>query len=236
MDYPKALSIVRERVKPVREENNRAAYRQYWWQFAEARREMRTALEGHERYIAGIAQGKRLVLTWASAWTCPSNLTNVFAFDDDYSMGVLSSSVHSAWAWSRSSTLEARLRYTPSSVFETFAWPYPVSDEQREQVGELSRDVVKRRQEICVERGFGLTVLYNLVDEGAYEDLKKLHTRLDEAVATAYQWPKAIAHDADETVRRLLKLNQDISDGTRRYSPFDIRAGSQQELPLSGDL
>ena len=46
MKYPKALEIVRTEVKPVREQNNRAAYRHYWWQFAEARREMRTALKG----------------------------------------------------------------------------------------------------------------------------------------------------------------------------------------------
>ena len=54
MRYPAALEIVRERVRPIRETNNRAAYRHYWWQFAEARREMRTALKGLERYIAGI--------------------------------------------------------------------------------------------------------------------------------------------------------------------------------------
>lgn len=234
MNYPEALRIVRERVKPVREANNRAAYRHYWWQFAEARREMRIALKGLERYIAGNAQGKRLVLTWAEAWTCPSNLTNVFAFDDDYAMGVLSSSAHGAWAWSRSSTLEARLRYTPSSVFNSFPWPFPITEELKQQIGALSQDVIKRRQEICIEKRFGLTALYNLVDEGAYEDIKKLHMKLDEAVAAAYQWPRAIAYDADEMVRRLLKLNQEISAGVRRYEPFGAEPGIE-ELPLGLD-
>jgi hypothetical protein len=32
MKYPGALDIVRKRVKPIREGNNRAAYRRYWWQ------------------------------------------------------------------------------------------------------------------------------------------------------------------------------------------------------------
>lgn len=234
MKYPKALDIVRERVKPIRETNNRAAYRKYWWQFAEARREMRTALKGRKRYVASVAQGKRLLLAWADASTCPSNLTYVLAFDDDYAMGVLSSSAHGAWAWSRSSTLKGDLRYTPSSAFETFPWPDPVEDNQREHIGKLSHDIIERRQAICAGEEFGLTKLYNLVDEGAYEDLKALHRKLDEAVAVAYGWPREVAHDHDETVRRLLELNQGISSGQRTYDPFGTQAWTLDQLPEHG--
>ncbi|HET9970333.1 MAG TPA: DNA methyltransferase [Streptosporangiaceae bacterium] len=233
MGYPAALAIVRERVKPVRETNNRAAYRQYWWQFAEARREMRTALKGLGRYIAGVAQGKRLLFAWADAWTCPSNLTNVFAFDDDYAMGILSSSAHGAWAKRRSSTLEDRLRYTPSTVFASFPWPYPVSAEQREEISALSASIIRRRQEICAASAIGLTTLYNQVDEGAYADLKALHRKLDEAVAGIYGWPKVTAHDGDAIVQRLLELNREISAGKRRYDPFGAQAASaMNELPM----
>jgi len=232
MRYPAALEIVKERVKPIRETNNRAAYRQYWWQFAEARREMRTALKGLKRYITGVAQGKRLLLAWADAWTCPSNLTNVFAFDDDYAMGILSSSTHGAWAKSRSSTLEDRLRYTPSTVFASFPWPYPLSAEQREEIGIISASIIKRRQEICAASAIGLTTLYNQVDEGAYADLKALHRKLDETVAEAYGWPKAAAHDSDAIVQQLLALNREISAGKRRYDPFGTRASAMDELPM----
>jgi hypothetical protein len=145
----------------------------------------------------------------------------VFVFDDDYSMGMLSSSVHSAWAWARSSTLKADLNYTPSTAFETFPWPDPVTEEQRERVAEASRRLIARRQEICVAEGLGLTRLYNLVDEGAYADLKALHRELDEAVAACYGWPRSVAQDDDEIVRRLLKLNQEIVSGDRPYAPFD---------------
>ena len=37
MDYPAALDIVRERVKPARAQKNREAYRRNWWLFAEPR-------------------------------------------------------------------------------------------------------------------------------------------------------------------------------------------------------
>lgn len=102
--FPAALKIVRERVKPMRDSNSRKSRRERWWLFGEQAIGMRRALNGLPRYIAGIAQGKRPLFAWADAWTCPSNLTNVFAFDDDYSMGVLSSSTHAAWAWTKSST------------------------------------------------------------------------------------------------------------------------------------
>ncbi len=231
MRYPAALDIVRERVKPVREHNNRDAYRQYWWRFAEPRPGMRRATSELPRYIGGLAFGKRLLMAWQDRWTCPSGKIYVYAFDDDYSMGIMSSLAHGAWAWSRGATLKADLSYTASSVFETFPWPFPVTEKQRERVAEASRAVIGRRQEICAKNGFGLTALYNLVEEGAYTDLKALHHELDQAVAAAYGWPSAEAHVGDALVGRLLKLNREIVAGNRGYEPFEAGADGQLRLP-----
>lgn len=221
--YPEPLKIVRTRVKPEREKNQDKGFREKWWLFGRPRPEMRSALAGKKRYIAGGSQGKRLLVAWQDAETCPSNLTNVFAFDDDYSMGILLSKAHDAWAWHRSSTLKGDLLYTPTSVFMTFPWPDPVSPAHREVVAELSRAVIERRQEICKKENFGLTKLYNLMDDGAYADLKKLHKQLDEAVALCYGWPKSVAQDSQEIVRRLTQLNMEITEGTRSYNPFAPR-------------
>jgi hypothetical protein len=61
-----------------------------------------------------------------------------------------------------------------------------------------------------------------------------MHTELDEAVAAAYGWPKAVAHDADEIVRRPLGLNREIAAGTRRYDPFATQAwGDTRYLSLT---
>ncbi len=237
MKYPAALKLIRERVKPVRDTNSRKSRREKWWLFGEIAVGMRAALAGLPRYIVAQAQGKRLLLTWCEPWTCPSNLVYVFAFDDDYSMGVLSSFTHSAFAWSQSSTLKRDIRYTPTSAFLPFPWPYPVTDEQRERVAEASRRMIARRQEICSEEQFGLTRLYNLMDEGAYADLKKLHRELDEAVAACYGWPKSVAQDRDEITRRLLALNAEIAAGQRLYDPFTGRDGrtiaQQLGLPVA---
>lgn len=220
LGYKAPLDIVRKNVKPEREKNNRKSYREKWWIFAEPRTAMRRELSGLSRFAAVAGHAKRLVVIWCDPWTLASNATNVFAFADDYSMGILLSKTHDAWAWQRSSTLETRLRYTPTSVFETFPWPHPASSIQRDAVAELSRKVIERRQEICEAEDFGLTRLYNLMDDGAYKDLKKLHKQLDEAVAVCYGWPKSIAQNASEIVRRLNQLNKEIIEGARIYDPF----------------
>lgn len=94
-------------------------------------------------------------------------MTVVFAFDDDYAMGILMSRAHTAWAWARASTLETRIRYTPSSAFETFPWPNPVTKAQRDRVATACRALLARRTEVCKAEQIGLTKLYNGVDEGA---------------------------------------------------------------------
>jgi hypothetical protein len=135
-------------------------------------------------------------------------------------MGILLSTAHDAWAWAQSSTLKGDLRYTPSSVFLTFAFPDPVSDEQRERVAEASRSLLARRTEICTAEQIGLTKLYNAMDEGARTDPKRLHKNLDEAVVDCYGWPRAVAQDARELVRLLTERNREIVEGGRAYAPF----------------
>jgi hypothetical protein len=94
-------------------------------------------------------------------------------------------------------------------------WPCQTIAEQRERIADASRRIIARQQNICNANHFGLTTLYNAIDEGAYTDLRAMHRELDEEVAAAYGWPKTAAHDAHEIVQRLLILNQEIADGTR---------------------
>ncbi|MHB1241971.1 MAG: DNA methyltransferase [Gaiellaceae bacterium] len=217
--YPAALQIVRERVKPFRDSNRDEGFRTRWWQFGRPRRAMRTALIPLSRYVAGTRHGTRLHFCWCDPSILASDATNVFAFEGDYEIGILLSKMHGEWARAQSSTIRMDIRYTPTSAFETFPWPHP-TEEQREEIGARARALIERRQAICAEREIGLTKLYNEVDEGAYADLAKLHRRLDEAVAEAYGWPKAVAHDPAESNRRLLELNRRIAAGEVDYQPF----------------
>lgn len=218
--FPRALAIVRDRVKPERDRNRDSGFRSAWWLFGRPRGELRTAVASLSRYIAVGRVGKRALFGWQATTTSPSDATNVFAFDDDYSMGILLSKAHDAWAWAQSSTLKGDLRYTPTTVFATFPWPDPVTDDQRQAVATAASALYARRSELCLEHTMGLTALYNLMDDGGFTDLAALHKKLDVAVAAAYGWPASVAQNPAELVARLTALNREIVEGGRPYSPF----------------
>lgn len=215
--YPEALSIVRTQAKGARESSRSYSRNPQWWQFLWPRPVFWERIAGFGRYMAGTVTGRRLFFVWCDLSVVSSNLTNVFALQDDFHIGVMSSALHERWARAQSSTFGDALRYTPSSAFETFPFPQP-SD--KEPVAVAARRVIARRSEICLERQIGLTQLYNEVDDGAYKDLRELHVALDEAVAAAYGWPASVAHDPEESNRLLLELNREIVAGRVPYDPF----------------
>ena len=220
--YSRALQVLRDTVRHERESSANRAVERRWWLFGRRVEGMREAIADLERFAVAPSTSKRLTVAWAHGDTVPMNTVCVFAFSDDFSMGVLHSSIHAAWAWARSSTLETRLRYTSAAVFMTLPWAGAFAvKEQRERVAEASRRLLARRTEICTTENIGLTKLYNAVDEGAWTDLTALHRELDEAVVACYGWPASVAQDDREIVRRLTELNREITEGRREYAPFD---------------
>ena len=219
MMFPAALELVRERVKPERDRNSDKGFRENWWRFGRPRGEMRVAIVPVHRFVAGNRIGKRFLYSWQPSTVCPSDLTVVFAFESDYAMGILTSSTHQTWANAESSTLEDRPRYTPTSCFETFAWPQP-TQAQHDEVADLARRLLDRRQTICVERHIGLTDFYNQLEDGAWREIADLHAELDRAVARAYGWPANVAGDPLEIRVRLARLHAQIVAGKVEYRPF----------------
>lgn len=218
--FPRALKIIRDDVKPEREKNNDKGFRERWWQFGRPRGEMRSAIAGLDHFLAVGRHGKRMLIARVEHPAMASDATCVFAFDDDFSLGILLSRAHDAWAWAQSSTLKGDLRYTPTTVFATFPWPDPVDEATRERIATAASTLYARRSELCAEHGLGLTKLYNLMDDGGFADLKKLHRDLDVAVAAAYGWPASVAQNPDDLVLRLTELNRQIASGEREYHPF----------------
>ena len=126
---------------------------------------MFSAVSQLTRYVACPAQSKRFYMIWCAPHWCPSNLTSVFAFEDDASIGILTSAIHTRWATHQSTKLETRPRYTVATLL-TFPWPAGDVDDVAATAGEL----IARRGQICVEQNIGLTKLYNQVDDGAWAD------------------------------------------------------------------
>lgn len=121
--YEQPSRHVLENVKPEREKNNRAAYREKWWIHAEARPGMRKAFSSLTRYLVTSRISKHRVFIWADTVVLPDDGTFTFARADDFFFGLLHSNLHQVWALALGTRLEDRPRYTPNTCFETFPFP-----------------------------------------------------------------------------------------------------------------
>ncbi len=124
--YLAPFEYVEKNVYPEREKNNRDAYRIKWWIYAEARPGMRSALSGLNRYIATPRHSKHRMFVWVSSNVLCNDAVIVFAREDDYFFGVLHSYLHEIWALRLGTWLGVGNdpRYTPTTTFETFPFPW----------------------------------------------------------------------------------------------------------------
>ncbi|MGH8156288.1 MAG: class I SAM-dependent DNA methyltransferase, partial [Rhodanobacteraceae bacterium] len=121
--FPAVYQHVLERVKPERDQNQRASYRENWCVFGEPRRELRKALKGLPRYIATVETAKHRTFQFLDANIAPDNRLVCIALDDARFLGVLSSSVHATWALKAGGTLEDRPVYNKTRCFDPFPFP-----------------------------------------------------------------------------------------------------------------
>ncbi|MCO5182242.1 MAG: hypothetical protein M9896_19565, partial [Candidatus Promineofilum sp.] len=204
--FPEVYQWVYERVKPERDQNNRAAYRNNWWIHGEARGNFRPALAGLPRFIATVETSKHRFFVFLDASILPDNMLVNIALDDAYFLGVLSSRVHVTWALATGGTLEDRPRYNKTRCFETFPFPNPTGP-QRTRIRELGEqlDAHRKRQQAQHPR-LTLTDMYNVLaklrageplsdadrrahEQGLVSVLRQIHDELDAAVLEAYGWP-----------------------------------------------
>ena len=155
--YEAPFEYLMNHVQPVRVTNRVKAYRERWWLHARSRPAMRGALRPLRRFIATPTLSKHRLFVWLSAPTLPDHQLVAIAREDDYAFGVLHSRAHELWSLRMGTSLEDRPRYTPTTTFETFPFPWPLDtpDEaltaqqrgQRDAIGEAARalDEARRR-------------------------------------------------------------------------------------------
>ncbi|KAB1947541.1 hypothetical protein F8271_04245 [Micromonospora sp. ALFpr18c] len=204
--YPAPYAWAKDHVKPERTLNNRKVYRDYWWQFAEKRPALRRAIAGLPEVLVIARVSKTVMPLRVPAGQVPSEQVVVFASDGYSLQALLSSNLHQIWAITYGSTLETRVRYTPSDVFETF--PLPAATDRLDAAGRLLND---ERREIMLRRGLGLTKLYNLAhDPGIQRDkdvdrLRDLHVEVDEATVAAYGWDDVRLDHGFDAYRQVIR-------------------------------
>jgi type II restriction/modification system DNA methylase subunit YeeA len=220
--YETPFEYVKKHVKPARDVNNRETYRDRWWIHVEPRPALRQAIEGLPRYLVTCVIAKHRLFAWFTRETLPDHQLIVFARSDDYFFGVLQGRFHEVWADAQGTQLrekESGRRYTPTTCFETFPFPWPVNQPQpppgmaaaHARISAAAARLSELREGwLNPERGSidakerkrrTLTNLYNKRPTW----LADAHAELDAAIAQAYGWPADIPDD--EVLRRLLELN-----------------------------
>ena len=121
--YESPFEYLVQNVKGERQNNNREAYRERWWIFAETRPGMRLKLKNLRRYIATPRVSKHRLFVWFDIALMPDSALIAVARDDDTAFGILHSRFHELWALRMGTSLEDRPRYTPTTTFETFPFP-----------------------------------------------------------------------------------------------------------------
>ncbi len=254
--FPAVYQWVYERVKPERDQNNRASYRNNWWIHGEPRAALRPALAGLPRYIATVETSRRRFFIFLDAAILPDNKLINIALDDAYFLGVLSSRIHLTWALAAGSWLGVGNDpvYVKTACFEKF--PFPAATEaQQARIRGLAEELDShRKRQQALHPKLTLTDMYNVLgklragepltakekathEQGLVSVLRQLHDELDAAVATAYGWPPALPDD--DILARLVALNAERAAeeaaGHIRWLRPTYQAPTNDELRMAND-
>ena len=188
-DYPECLEIVEEKVKPERtrlKEDGSFALRsplpQRWWQYADKRPALYASISDKTRTLVTAQVSKPVAFEFLPTRQVLDAKLIVFPLEENRYLTIMQSAVHYYWAWKYCTTLDTRLSYTPSAIFETFPFPagfepnreyVPEAVKEQEDssseiqqhkntLDELGQKLDDQRKKIMVKVKIGLTNLYNL--------------------------------------------------------------------------
>jgi N-6 DNA Methylase/Type I restriction enzyme R protein N terminus (HSDR_N) len=238
--YKKVFTIIENEVLPEREEKAKAQEKENkqllktnpkaktnkhhinfynrWWKLSYGREDMLSEIADLSRYISCSQVSKRPIFEFISSGIRPNAALMVFAFEDDYSFGILQSRFHVSWYQEKCSTMKGDPRYTTESVWDTFPWPQKPTKAQVMNVAVAAKKLRTGRGEIMEKNNMSLRDLYAILDKPGPNKLKDLHSALDAAVLEAYGFSKRL-----DVLQALLELNYEIVER--------INAGEQVQGP-----
>ena len=174
--FPTLFQHVLNTVKPERDQKERDAYRAKWWIFAEPRANLRPALADLKRYIATCRTARHRIFVLLGAETVPDAKIVAIALEDGFSLGVLSSRVHVAWALATGARLGVGNdpNYNHSECFAKF--PFPTCDEaSRERIRKIAEELDAHRKRVQAQHpGLTLTGMYNVLEKLRGEALSRV--------------------------------------------------------------
>ena len=202
-DYPDCLEILRERVKPFRDEivrRGKQIHEYGFWRFWDKRLDSYERIAGMERVLVRSLHANINSIALVPTDAVFSHALVVFSSDAFSTFTLLQGSFHTAWLNTYGSSIRTDVRYTPSDCFETF--PFPSANNELAVTGQQYQD---SRTGIMQSRTEGLTMTYKRLqnpDETSNDicELRRLHVEMDQAVAAAYGWQDLdLGHNFHET-------------------------------------
>lgn len=203
--YSQLFSKVLANVKPERDAQNKKAYRERWWRFAELqapiyRKTGRLACPGEAGELTDYVSRVICISTGATKYPCFSFVANdciyansicVVTSSNDAVFACLSSDIHSVWAFEHGSRLEDRLRYTHGDIFETFPFPSGVFNSPEVGLESIGKNYFEMRQGYMLFHGVGLTDFYNEIHDDSVvapdiQALRLLRCEMNDAVLSIY--------------------------------------------------
>ena len=220
-DWPALLEIVEEKAKPERDVQKRKALRERWWQYADRRPGLYSAIRDLDSVLAISSHGQHAAFARLPSTMVYSHGLTVFPLPTYAAFCSLQSRPHEVWARSLGSSIKDDLRYTPSDCFETF--PFPDGWDTRHDLEGIGTDYYQFRANLMVQHGEGLTKTYNRFHDPDEIDpeiakLRELHADMDRAVLDAYGWT-----DIPTDCEFLLDYEIDEEDWGTRKKPYRYR-------------
>lgn len=187
----------------ARVNHHHAGFLKQWWKMSYARDDLMDILETKSRYITCSRVTSRPIFEFVSTEIHPNDALQIFPLEDDYSFGILSSSIHWEWFNARCSTLKGDPRYTSDTVFDSFPWPQKPSEKQVAEIAKYAVELRQKRREIMEEHKLCLRDLYRTMEKTPNNPVSEIQTKLDKAVRDAYGMSAE-----DDILEFILKLNK----------------------------
>lgn len=146
--YEQPFQYVKEHIPTVRKASHFKNFP--FWIHWNTRPKMREAIQGFERYLATPRNSKHRIFVWLNKDVNPDSQVVVFAFDKDYYFGVLQSKIHEIWTLATCTWLGIGNdpRYTPTTTFNTFPFPWPPGREPQESDSPLIANIAHWAREL----------------------------------------------------------------------------------------
>ncbi len=177
-----------------------------WWKLSYGRKDMLKNINKLSRYVACARVTQRPIFEFFCKDIHPNDKVLVFAFEDNYSYGIIQSQVHWKWITSKATTLGTGYNYNVASIWDTFPWPQNSTEKQIVKIAKASKALRDERNAIMEKNKSTLRDVYRVLEKPGKNKLKDLHNKLDKAVIEAYGFD-----EKKDILQQLLELNQKVA-------------------------